>query len=104
MPAIRAKTTISDQDRLALLMLKRGQDPNRELSSERRDRDTDERKTGPLVGIPGETKIVPVTTTTVEGIGRVEYGTITFQVTSATFPATIRGLYGDNPGFLITNE
>ncbi|MHB1829971.1 MAG: hypothetical protein ACYCO0_01115 [Candidatus Micrarchaeaceae archaeon] len=101
---IASRSKLSDADILALRLLKREPGLNHELSSERRGRDIDERGASPLVGIPGETKVISVTTTTVDGIGRVEYGTIAFPVTSNSFKAEKRSLSGENPGFLTTND
>lgn len=57
---------------------------------------------------PGEFKIVPVTTTTVEGIGtmsNVHYSIITYEVTSAGVSMEKRPVWGQNmSGVMTFNE
>lgn len=84
-------------DRLALMLLLRRNDPNTEHNeTAKKDAEQGEKSVSALLGKPGEFKLVPFVLTNIEGMGRVDYGTTSFIVNSASVKAEKRIAVGEN--------
>lgn len=99
-PSEQVQRTQSEQLELAALMRKERE----QAEIAKKDKELE------LASHPktGEMRTVPVTTTTIEGIGSVgavHYGIITYEVTSNGVKAEKRSVWGENlSGFVTFNE